>query len=124
MNAQTMQDIFVIAGMFFLRVAAPMLVVIGIGYLIQRWLEPKAVHEQFEGIIRNKHEQPVVGTPALHYGLTGNAAAKVAACTAGLQSDVPCWLARQIAGQPLPEGCAKCEARALISAQLEVGRTA
>ena len=124
MNAQTMQDIFVIAGMFFLRVAAPMLVVIGIGYLIQRWLEPKAVHEQFEGIVRNIQEQQAAGTPAQHYGLTGTAAAKVAACTTGLQSDIPCWLARQIAGQPLPEGCAKCEARALISTQLEVGRTA
>jgi len=124
MNAQTIQDIFVIAGMFFLRVAAPMLLVIGIAYLIQRWLEPKAVHEQFEGIIRNTQEQQAVGTPALHYDLTSTAAAKYAACTAGLQSDIPCWLARQIAGQPLPDGCAKCEARALIGAQLEAGRTA
>ncbi len=124
MNAQTIQDIFVIAGMFFLRVAAPMLVVIGVAYLIQRWLEPKAVHEQFEGMVRNAQEKQVAGAPALHYDLTSAAAAKYAACTEGLQSDIPCWLARQIAGQPLPEGCTKCEARALISAQLEVGRTA
>lgn len=124
MNAQTIQDIFVIAGMFFLRIVAPMLLVVGIGYLIQRWLEPKAVQEQFEGIIRNAHEQQAVATPTLHYDLTSAAAEKYTACTAGLQSDIPCWLARQIAGQPLPEGCAKCEVRALIRTQLETGRIA
>jgi hypothetical protein len=57
MNAQTIQDIFYIAGMFFLRIVAPMLLVAGIGYLIQRWLESKAVHEQFDGMMRNVQEQ-------------------------------------------------------------------
>ncbi len=124
MNAQTIQDIIVIAGMFFLRVAAPMLLVVGIAYLIQRWLEPKAVHEQFEGIIRNTQEKQVAATPAQRYALTGAVADKYATCTDGLQSDIPCWLARQIAGRPLPEGCTKCEARALISAQLEASLSA
>jgi hypothetical protein len=116
MNAQTIQDIAVIAGMFFLRVGLPLLVVMGVGYLIQRWLEPKAVHEQFEGIIRNVQEQPATVT---RWGLTNSAEAKRAACTQGLAPDIPCWLARQIAGESLPEGCMTCEVRALLTAQME-----
>ena len=61
MSAQTIQDIIVIAGMFFLRIGLPLLVVVGIGYLIQRWLEPKAVHEQFEGLVRTAQENAAVG---------------------------------------------------------------
>jgi hypothetical protein len=120
MNAQTIQDIFVIAGMFFLRVVAPMLLVAGIGYLIQRWIEPKAVHEQFEGIVRNVQErQP--GAPA-SWHVTGETQEKYAACAEGLPADIPCWLARQIADKPLPEGCARCQVRAIIGAQLEAVR--
>lgn len=114
MNAQTVQDIFVVAGMFFLRIGLPLLVVMGVGYLIQRWLEPKAVHEQFEGIVRTAHERAAAST--LQHELSGEAAAKYAECTTNMQTDIPCWLARQIAGQALPEGCATCQVRAQINA--------
>ncbi len=119
MNAQTIQDILVIAGMFFLRIGLPLLLVIGIGYLIQRWLEPKAVKEQFDGIVRSAQERQTASSAAQRWQLSASAAEKLATCAAGLQSDIPCWLARQIAGQPLPRGCTSCEVRAAISAQIE-----
>ena len=65
MSAQVFQDITVIGGMFFLRIGLPLLVVMGVGSLIQRWLEPKATHEQFEAIVRTVQEnvtQPAEAT--------------------------------------------------------------
>ena len=62
MSAQIFQDVVVIGGMFFLRIGLPLLIVMGVGSLIQRWLEPKAIQEQFEGIVRTAQEkvaQPV-----------------------------------------------------------------
>ena len=56
MSAQIFQDIVVIGGMFFLRIGLPLLIVMGVGSLIQRWLEPKAIQEQFEGIVRTAQE--------------------------------------------------------------------
>ena len=56
MSAQMFQDIGVIGGMFFLRIGLPLLAVMGVGSLIQRWLEPKATHEQFEAIVRTAQE--------------------------------------------------------------------
>jgi hypothetical protein len=96
-----------------------LLLVIGIGYLIQRWLEPKAVKEQFEGMVRSAQEWQISAPVTARWQLTNSAAARHAACTAGLQTDIPCWLARQIAGQSLPPGCASCEVRAAINAQIE-----
>jgi len=124
MSAQTIQDILVIAGMFFLRIGLPLLLVMGIGYLIQRWLEPKAVKEQFEGMVRTAQEQQAVTTARPCWEIKGCAEDKRAACAAALQPDIPCWLARQIAGQPLPAGCSTCEVRTLTSAQLDVRRSA
>ena len=57
MSAQIFQDVVVIGGMFFLRIGLPLLIVMGVGGLIQRWLEPKAIQEQFEGIVRTAQEQ-------------------------------------------------------------------
>ena len=62
MSAQIFQDVVVVGGMFFLRIGLPLLIVLGAGYLIRRWLEPKAIQEQFEGIVRTAQEdvpQPV-----------------------------------------------------------------
>jgi len=56
MFTQILQDIVVIGGMFFLRIGLPLLVVMGAGYLIRRWLEPKAIQEQFEGIVQTAQE--------------------------------------------------------------------
>jgi len=115
MSAQTIQDIIVIAGMFFLRIGLPLLVVIGIGYLIQRWLEPKAVHEQFEGMVRTAQENVAVGAASQPCWDVKNCSPELRAeCAAFMHTDIPCWLARQIAGQPLPEGCSTCAVRAQI----------
>ncbi len=68
MFTQTFQEIVVIGGMFFLRIGLPLLIVMGAGYLIRRWLEQKAIQEQFEGIVRTAQEdvpQPVQ-TPVQH----------------------------------------------------------
>ena len=68
MFTQILQDIVVIGGMFFLRIGLPLVIVMGAGYLIRRWLEPKATHEQFEGIVRTAQEdvpQPAQ-TPVQH----------------------------------------------------------
>jgi hypothetical protein len=125
MNTQTIQDILVIAGMFFLRIGLPLLLVMGIGYLIQRWLEPKAVHEQFEGMIRTAQEQRAASATAKPCWEIKNCSAEArAACAAAQQPDIPCWLSRQIAGQPLPEGCAACQVRALSDASLGMSRSA
>jgi hypothetical protein len=62
MYTQIFQDIVVIGGMFFLRIGLPLLIVMGVGYLIRRWVEPTAVKEQFEGMVRTVQEdvtQPV-----------------------------------------------------------------
>lgn len=118
MNAQTIQDILVIAGMFFLRIGVPLLLVIGIGYLIQRWLEPKAVQEQFEGMVRSAQERQAVASGKPCWEVKGCPEEKRATCAAASQLEIPCWLARQIAGQPLPEGCATCQVRAATTAQL------
>ena len=62
MSMQILRDIVVIGGMFFLRIGLPLLIVMGVGTLIRRWLEPKAIQEQFEGIVRTAQEdvpQPV-----------------------------------------------------------------
>ena len=125
MNTQTIQDILVIAGMFFLRIGLPLLVVMGIGYLIQRWLEPKAVHEQFEGMIRTAQEQRAASTTTKPCWEIKNCSAEArATCAAAQQPDIPCWLSRQIAGQSLPEGCAACQVRALADASLGMSRSA
>ena len=125
MNGQTIQDILVIAGMFFLRIGLPLLIILGIGYLIQRWLEPKAVHEQFEGMIRSAQERTAASASTRPCWEIKNCSAEArAACAAAQQPDIPCWLSRQIAGQPLPEGCAVCEVRMLSSAQLGANRNA
>ena len=117
MSGQTLQDIIVIAGMFFLRIGLPLLVVVGIGYLVQRWLEPKAVHEQFEGMLRTAQENVAVGAASQPCWEVKNCSPELRAeCAAFNQSNVPCWLARQIAGQPLPEGCSTCAVRAQILA--------
>ena len=68
MSAQIFQDVAVIGGMFFLRIGLPLLIVMGVGSLIQRWLEPKAAQEQFEAIVRTAQEnvtQPAE-TPVQH----------------------------------------------------------
>jgi len=57
MSAQIFQDIVVIGGMFFLRIGLPLLIVMGVGNLVRRWLEPMAIQEQFEGIVRTAQEQ-------------------------------------------------------------------
>ena len=116
MNAQLIQDIFVIAGMFFLRIGLPLVLVMGIGYLIQRWLEPKAVQEQFEGMVRAAHERTASSTGQPCWELKNCSAEARATCAATQQPDIPCWLSRQIAGQPLPEGCATCQVRAPVTA--------
>ncbi len=62
MYTQIFQDMVVIGGMLFLRIGLPLLIVIGAGYLIRRWVEPTAVKEQFEGMVRTVQEdvtQPV-----------------------------------------------------------------
>ena len=123
MDGQTIQDILVVAGMFFLRIGLPLLIVMGIGYLIQRWLEPKAVHEQFEGMIRSAQEQRAASATIKPCWEIKNCPAEArAACAAAQQPDIPCWLARQIAGQPLPEGCTACQVRALAGASLGMSR--
>lgn len=68
MFMQIFQDIVVIGGMFFLRIGLPLLIVLGAGYLIRRWLEPKAIQEQFEGIVRTAQEEVVqpVQAPVQH----------------------------------------------------------
>ena len=69
MNAQVFQDIVVIGGMFFLRIGLPLLIVMGVGYLVRRWLEPAAVQEQFEGMVGKAQEatsKPVVKTAVRH----------------------------------------------------------
>lgn len=116
MNAQLLQDIFVIAGMFFLRIGLPLILVMGIGYLIQRWLEPKAVQEQFEGMVRTTHERTAASTGEPCWEIKNCPAEARATCAAAQQPDIPCWLSRQIAGQPLPEGCTACTVRALATA--------
>ena len=116
MDGQTIQDILVIAGMFFLRIGLPLLVVMGIGYLIQRWLEPKAVHEQFEGMVRTAQERAAVSVGQQHCWQVKNCSPELRAeCAAFKQPDIPCWLSRQIAGQSLPEGCATCQVRAMVA---------
>ena len=57
MSMQILRDIVVIGGMFFLRIGLPLLIVMGVGTLIRRWLEPKAIQEQFEGIVRTAQEE-------------------------------------------------------------------
>lgn len=123
MNVQTIQDILTVAGMFFLRVGLPLLIVMGIGYLIQRWLEPRAVKEQFEGMIRSAQERATSTAQRPCWEVKNCPPDKRAACAASQQPDIPCWLSRQIAGQPLPEGCAACGVRTLTTAQL-AGRNA
>lgn len=69
MNAQIFQDIVLVGGMFFLRIGLPLLIVVGLGYLVRRWLEPAAVKEQFEGMVGTAQEaasQPVVKAAAQH----------------------------------------------------------
>lgn len=64
MNAQLIQDIAVLGGMFFLRLGLPVLIVLGTGVLLRRWLEPKATREQFEGIIRSAQENATTDAEA------------------------------------------------------------
>ena len=62
MYTQIFQDMVVIGGMLFLRIGLPLLIVIGVSYLIRCWVEPTAVKEQFEGMVRTVQEdvtQPV-----------------------------------------------------------------
>ncbi len=124
MDSQTLQDIVVVAGMFFLRLGLPLLIVIGVGYLIRRWLEPAAVQEQFEGMVRTAHEEraktAAAGRPC--YEIKNCSAEARAECAAAKQPDIPCWLARQIAGQPLPSGCTACEVRSVALQALEARR--
>jgi hypothetical protein len=116
MNGQMIQDVLVIAGMFFLRIGLPLLIVMGVGYLIQRWLEPKAVQEQFEGMIRSVQERTATAAGQQPCWEVKNCSPEArAACAATQQPDIPCWLSRQIAGQPLPDGCTTCQVRTMAT---------
>jgi len=42
MSAQIFQDIVVIGGMFFLRIGLPLLIVMGVGNLVRRWIERRS----------------------------------------------------------------------------------
>ncbi len=107
--------------MFFLRLGLPLLIVVGVGYLIRRWLEPAAVKEQFEGMIRTAHEECAAARSDTRpcWEVKNCSAEAKAQCAAARQPDIPCWLARQIAGQPLPAGCSTCQVRAVALSDLE-----
>ncbi len=56
MSAQLFQDILAVGGMLVLRIGLPLVIILGAGYLIRRWLEPAAAREQFEGMVRTQQE--------------------------------------------------------------------
>lgn len=109
-----MIDTVVMAFTFFLRLGAPVLLLVGVGYLLGRYLGVRAPAD-----IQAPPEADALGpaewaravtVPPLVPCWVQNACdeARRADCPAFKRPQVPCWLAVQVAEGQLRSGCAAC----------------
>lgn len=106
-----LQDILVIAGMFLLRIGLPLIVLVAMGYLLERWL---GYREEERVIIRRA--EPAAGEGRVPAGQAVPAwtmmpcASQVSRAYKVLgRSSLPCWLALEQAGGRLLDQCLACQ---------------
>lgn len=104
----------IILGMFLLRLALPLAIVLGVGYLLQR-LDAKWQAEAQAQWEMAQAQQPTASLYLLDrlnqpcWLIKGCDEAARARCPAAQQPQLPCWLARRSADGRLPETCYSCE---------------
>jgi len=82
------------------------------GRLIPTGLESNGILVGAEGKTGLAQERPVPFGRQRCWEILNCPSQARAACAASQRPDIPCWAARQIAGQRLPEGCGACPVRA------------
>ena len=99
--------------MFALRCIAPLLLTLGIGYLMNRLVD----RWESEEVVGDTQEAPVpAATPGISlptinvpcWVLRNCDEATLADCAARKQPNIPCWLARLRAEGTLPHDCPDC----------------
>ncbi len=110
-----MADIFMIAFTFFLRLGLPLLLVVGGGYLLVRYLRvraPTAIQappEADELAPAEWARAVTVPPPVPCWVQLGCAEERRAACPTFQRPQVPCWLAVQVAEGQLRPNCFSCQ---------------
>ncbi|MEA3336366.1 MAG: hypothetical protein U9R25_10680 [Chloroflexota bacterium] len=121
-----------ILGLFVLRIGVPLLITIGIGYVLlrldARWQaeaeagkQPRQRPVKVQAKSRSPRGYPATAVPTIQptaisvmaglpcWSLKGCSEAMRADCAAGHQPDVPCWTARQGAEGRMPPECSNCD---------------
>lgn len=103
------QGAAVLIGFFALRCVVPLLLMMAIGYGMNRLVDRWAAEEEarMEGLAAASATRPPVKT--IPCWLFNNCDEQTRqACPAGQRPGVPCWLARMQAAGRLPERCRDC----------------
>lgn len=102
--------------MFALRCIAPLLLTLGIGYLmnrlVDRWESEETRADGEDVPVPAPESSPAIALPTITvpcWILRNCDEAAQADCPARKQPGIPCWLARLRADGSLPEGCKDCE---------------
>lgn len=92
-----LRDAIILAYMFILRIGVPLLITILLGKYIQRKLEERDLAER-----RMLHGEPYC------WERRETPQTRRAKWAAVAHPDLPCWLALQVSGEGLLEGCYTC----------------
>ncbi len=113
------QGPFIIFVLFMVRLALPLVILLTLGYLYERYMAPTAPSQPDES-----RSQPAASIPMsqpLPMAAQGYAATRPpcwevnrclpemkAACPVSQRPGVPCWLTRQLVDGQLPDKCLSC----------------
>ncbi len=96
------RDVLVVGYMFVLRIGVPILITLMLGAWLKHFLEERESKELPESkplaLVEQQHCWEVKQCPETEQ----------ARCVAKQRPDLPCWLALQVNGTGLKEGCYSC----------------
>lgn len=106
------QDVLVIFLLFFVRLLVPLVVLLALGYLYERWSAKRTVrHRRTEEETAGRKNWPSAGTLncAPCWESKNCTPEQRALCPAARRRGVPCWLTMQLVEGRLPERCLDCQ---------------
>ncbi len=109
-----MLDVFVVGLGLFLRIGVPVLLVLGVGYVLTRYLKVPAQSDiqappDAMGLSPAEWAKAITVPPVVPCWVQNNCDdAKRAKCPSFQRSHVPCWLAVQVAEGKLRADCVHC----------------
>lgn len=105
-----LQDTLVILGMFALRLGIPIILTIGVCYVLNRVSASRAaaIASRREAQMQAAEQEGKVVRQLHCWEIKRCDPAKRPSCPAYQRPNLPCWLALQLAGQPLREECLRC----------------